>query len=101
MSLLEYCLTTTYFQYDGQFYQQLEGAAMGSLVSPLTANMFMEDFETKALASYSNPPRFWGRYVDDTLVIIKADQIDRFTAHINAHHQAIKCKLITRSRFSI
>ena len=90
MSLLEYCLTTTYFQYDGQFYQQLEGAAMGSPVSPITANLFMEDFETKALASYPNPPRFWGRYVDDTLAIIKADQIDRFTAHINAHHPAIK-----------
>ena len=90
MILLEYCLTTTYFHYDGQFYQQLEGAAMGSPVSPITANLFMEDFETKALASYPNPPRFWGRYVDDTIVIIKADQIDRFTAHINAHHPAIK-----------
>ena len=93
MSLLEYCLTTTYFQYDGQFYRQLEGAAMGSPVSPITANLFMEDFETKALASYPNPPRFWGRYVDDTLVIglIKFDQIDvSFTTHINSQHPAIK-----------
>ena len=90
MSLLEYCLTTTYFQYDGQFYQQLEGAAMGSPVSPITANLFMEDFETKALASYPNPPRFWGRYIDDTLVIIKSDQIDSFTTHINSQYPAIK-----------
>ena len=52
MSLLKYCLTTitTCFQYDGQLYKQLEGATMGSLVSPITAYlfiMFMEDFETK------------------------------------------------------
>ena len=66
---------------------------MGSPVSPITANLFMEDFETKALASYPNPPRFWGRYVDDTLVIglIKFDQIDvSFTTHINSQHLAIK-----------
>ena len=50
----------------------------------------MEDFETKALASYPNPPRFWGPYVDDTLVIIKSDQIDSFTTHINSQHPAIK-----------
>ena len=71
VELLRFLLTTTYFQYGGEFYNQLEGAAMGSPVSPLTANIFMEDFERKALSSYPNPPRFWGRYVDDTMVIIK------------------------------
>ena len=63
--LLEYSLTTTYFQYDGEYYQQTEGAAMGSPVSPIVANLFMEAFESKALSSYPTPPCFWGRYVDD------------------------------------
>ncbi|XP_071491393.1 uncharacterized protein [Diadema antillarum] len=90
MNLLEYCLTTTYFQYDGEFYQQLEGAAMGSPVSPITANLFMEDFESKTLKSYPVPPKFWGRYVDDTIVVIKEDQIDQFTDHINSQHSSIK-----------
>ncbi|XP_072037110.1 uncharacterized protein [Amphiura filiformis] len=55
IELLRFQLTTTYFQYGGEFYNQLEGAAMGSPVSPLTANIFMEDFEIKALSSYPNP----------------------------------------------
>ena len=68
---------------------QPEGTTMGSPVSPLTANIFMEDFERKALSSYPNPPRFWGRYVDDTMFIIKKCEIENITNHINALHPAI------------
>ena len=32
--LLEFCLKNTYFSFQGQFYEQVEGAAMGSPVSP-------------------------------------------------------------------
>ena len=33
--LLEFCLKNAYFSFQGQFYEQVEGAAMGSQVSPL------------------------------------------------------------------
>ena len=56
---------------------------MGSPVSHIVANLYMEDFEERALSSFSNPPRFWGRYVDDTMVILKTVDIDSFTSHIN------------------
>ena len=49
--LLRICLTATYFVYGSEFYVQKEGAAMGSLVSPIVANLFMEHFERKALIS--------------------------------------------------
>ncbi|XP_072030595.1 uncharacterized protein [Amphiura filiformis] len=88
--LLSTCLKTTYFVYEGNFYIQSEGAAMGSPVSPIIANLFMEAFEEKALSSFSNPPRYWGRYVDDTMVIIQKSDLDSFTAHLNSIHDAIK-----------
>ena len=44
-SLLEFYLKTTYFQFQGRFYQQLQGAAMGSPINPIVANLYMEDFE--------------------------------------------------------
>ncbi len=34
---------------------------MGSPVSLIVANLFMEQFEVKTLASHSDPPRFEGR----------------------------------------
>ena len=54
-SLLEFCLTNTYFLFQGKFYEQVQGAAMGSSISPLIANIFMEEFEVKALSSIPTP----------------------------------------------
>ena len=56
-SLLEFCLKTTYFQFQGSFYEQISGAAMGSSISPIVANLFMEDFEVKAINTAKNPPK--------------------------------------------
>ena len=88
--LLSFCLKTTYFSYNDKFYQQVEGAAMGSPVSPIVANLFMENFESKALGTFCHPPRYWGRYVDDTLVIINRTSVQDFTNHLNQQHPAIK-----------
>ena len=33
--LLEFCLKNTYFSFQEQFFEQVEGVAMGSLVSPM------------------------------------------------------------------
>ena len=81
--LLRMCLTTTYFKYDGSFYAQIKGASMGSPVSPIVANLFMEDYEGKALEEYQDPPKYWGRYVDDALAVIKTAHIEPFTQHLN------------------
>ena len=49
MDLLEFCLRSTYFTYRGNFYEQVEGAAMGSPIIPIVANLYMESFEMRAL----------------------------------------------------
>ena len=70
-NLLEFCLNSTYFTFQGKFYEQIDGTAMGSPISPIVANLFMEDLETKALATSPHPPSLWKRFVDDTFIIIK------------------------------
>ena len=59
--LLEFCLKHTYFSFQGQFYEQVEGAAMGSPVSPIVANLYMEYLEQKALSTAPNPPQVLGQ----------------------------------------
>ena len=54
--LLEFCLTTTYFTFQGKIFEQVKGAAMGSPISPIVANLFMEDLDTKALTTAPTPP---------------------------------------------
>ena len=84
ISLLEFCLKTTYFQFQGSFYEQINGAAMGSPISPIVANLFMEDFKIKAIQTAKNPPKMWKRYVDDTCVILSSASKDEFFHHINS-----------------
>ena len=56
---------------------------MGSPISPIVANLFMEDFEIKAINSAVDPPRIWKRFVDDTFVVIDYARKEKFLEHIN------------------
>ena len=69
---------------------RVEGAAMGSPVSPIVANLYMEYLEQKALSTAPHPPKFWGRYVDDTFVIHKEANKQGFLQHINSVDPAIR-----------
>ena len=55
VSLLEFCLKNTYFLFQGKYYEQVHGAAMGSPIIPLIANLFMEEFEIKPSAPSHTP----------------------------------------------
>ena len=83
ISLLVFCLKTTYFQFQGRFFEQLQGVAMGSPISPIVANLFTEDFEIKAINSAVDPPRVWKRFVDDTFVVIDSTRKENLLEHIN------------------
>ena len=90
IELLGFCLHSTFFSFQNKFYEQVEGVAMGSPVSPIVANLSIEDFERKVLSSAAHPPRVWYRFVDDTWVIQKQAHKQAFLDHINNIDPAIK-----------
>ena len=63
--LVEICLSSTYFCFQGEIYEQIEGVAMGSPLLPIVANLFMEDFEEKVINSSPQKQRWWLIFVDD------------------------------------
>jgi len=87
-ALTELCLRSAYLTFDSTFFEQVEGAAMGSPLSLVVANLFMEAFEERALESAVLRPRIWLRYVDDTFVHWPhgEDKVDTFHNHLNAQH---------------
>ena len=66
MDILNLCLTSAYFQYNGKYYKHLGGTAMGSPVSVVVAEIVMQNIEEQALATYTRTVPLWLRYVDDT-----------------------------------
>ena len=90
IELLGFCLHNTYFSFQNKFYEQVEEVPMGSPVSPIDANLYMECFEEKALSSANNSPGAWYRFVDDMWVIQQQAHKQEFLDHINNVDPAIK-----------
>ena len=67
--LVEMCLNSTYFSFQGKIYEEFDGVAMGSPLSLIVANLYMEYLEKKAIDSSTLKPRDWKRYVDNTNII--------------------------------
>ena len=90
--LTEICLTSTYFQFQDAFYEQVDGAAMGSPLSPIVANIYMESMETRALEAFHAKPKLWVRYVDDTFVLWQhgEEKLETFHEHLNSQHPSIQ-----------
>ena len=61
MDLLNLCLTSTYFQYNGKHYKQLHGTAMGSPVSVVVAEIVMQNIEESALSTCRQTIPLWLR----------------------------------------
>ena len=64
---------------------------MGSPLSPIVANLYMETFEKAAITALA-APRLWTRYVDDMFVIWPngQDKLEGFHQHLNSQYPQIK-----------
>ncbi|XP_069999233.1 uncharacterized protein, partial [Penaeus vannamei] len=69
LQLIRLCVESNSFSFEGRFYSQTFGVAMGSPLSPVLANLYMEFFESELLPSISPRPSMWLRYVDDVFAL--------------------------------
>jgi hypothetical protein len=91
MELLEVCLKTAYFQVYDKFFQQTDGMAMGSSLSPIVSNICMELFEELALDSAQYKPSLWLRYIDDIFMVLPhgSEQLQNFLDQLNSLRPSI------------
>lgn len=95
-TLTEFCLKKCYFIFGEHFYVQTDGVAMGSSVGCVMAVIYMNYFESMALAKARviglPVPSLWIRYVDDVFMIFKHDRnsLTELVAFLNDLRPAIK-----------
>ena len=65
---------------------------MGSPVSAVTANLYMESFEEQAITTSYYEPRIWKRYVDDTFTILDRENVYDFYAKISVSTTKGRCR---------
>ena len=91
VELLELCLRSTYFTFRDKYYRLMDGVAMGSPVSSVVANLFMERFEEGALQdAIAFQPRIWRRYVDDVFSIVLRSMVSKLLLHLNGMDENIR-----------
>ncbi|XP_068707612.1 uncharacterized protein [Montipora foliosa] len=59
--LLQFTLSNNYVMFNNRIYKQVHGSAMGSPVSPIVANLCMEEIEESAISISSARPKIWKR----------------------------------------
>lgn len=96
MNSFEVCLKQNYFQFDNKIYTCENGLAMGNPISPLAAEIFMDNLEISIKKhQYFKSFLFWYRYVDDVLACFVGTerQLNKFFIFINNLHPRIKFTL--------
>jgi len=90
--LLTLATTESFILFNGSYYQQIDGVAMGSPLGPTLANVFLCYHEEKWLSDCPAQfkPSYYRRYVDDVFVLLQdANCLNEFKAYMNQKHQNI------------
>lgn len=94
ISLLQINLTRNDFEFNGDFYLQIKGTAMGKKFAPAYANIFMAEWETSALQACPKKPLEYFRFLDDIWGVWthSREDFDVFLHSLNHHNPSIKLK---------
>ncbi|XP_068697770.1 uncharacterized protein [Montipora foliosa] len=90
--LFEFATKETHFLFKGNFYDQVDGVAMGSPLAPVLSNLFMGHHENIWLDQYGDSEvLFYRRYVDDTFCLFRSERdATLFFNYINNQHPNIR-----------
>ena len=75
LELLEISLKNNDFEFNGEFYLQTMGCAMGKRFAPALANIYLLDFDNKAQNDFKIKPILYFRFLDDIFFLWPCDSI--------------------------
>ena len=85
------CRKTT-FSFNSILYEQIDGVSMGACLGPVLANIILTELEKVIVQPLieNGLLKFYVRYVDDTLVLVKRKDIEHVQNQLNSFHPNLK-----------
>lgn len=98
LELLEINLKRNDFEFNGEYFLQIKGTAMGKKFAPAYANIFMANWENKAIQKCDKKPLHYLRYLDDVWGIwtFTMEDFEKFIDVLNNHDPSIKLKYVIK-----
>jgi len=87
---VQFILSSTFFTFNNITYKQIFGTPMGSPLSPILADLVMQDLELKAMNKLNVEFSFYYRYVDDILLSTPSDKVDIILNTFNNIHNRLQ-----------
>jgi len=83
-------LNSTFFMFNDKYYEQIFGLPMGSPLSPVLADLVIQDLEKNIFQNLSTHIPVYYRYVDDIVLAASKYKINDILDSFNAYHERIK-----------
>lgn len=100
LSLLELTLRNNDFEFDGLFYLQTCGIAMGRQYAPSAANIYLRKFDHNAMNNFRIKPILYSRFLDDIFALWPGSRsdLDEYESFLNNLIPGIKVKFTARDQ---
>lgn len=84
-----FLMNNMFFQFDNKFYRQKIGTPMGSSISPILADIVMQDLKENVIKNFNFEIVSYKRYVDDTFLCVPRNKILVVVAAFNFFHNKL------------
>ncbi|XP_052567242.1 uncharacterized protein LOC120421614 [Culex pipiens pallens] len=88
--IVTFVINCSYFQFQGNFYSQIEGTAMGNPFSPVIADYVTEIILDQVTSEIDFPVPVLKKYVDDLVLAVPKDKVDEVVAIFNKQNPHIQ-----------
>jgi len=84
---VKFVLSSTYFIFNNRIYKQTYGTSIGLPLSPIVADIVMQDRETECIKKFDFNLTFYYRYVDDIVLAAPTDKTDLILESFNNYER--------------
>jgi len=90
LNAIKFILQSTFFNFNNKFYKQTFGTPMGSPLSPIVADLTLQELENNILEKLTIKPIFYYRFVDDIALAAPYSALDDLLHTFNLFHPRLR-----------